>query len=62
MTELKPCPFCESKGQLHDMNKIENENETNHFTIMCTQCFAMTAIMEFSKEATDAWNRRATGD
>ena len=56
-TELKPCPFCGGRAELHE--------EGNYCLVKCTQCGAETGIVRMSlkycanEKVIEAWNRRA---
>lgn len=55
--ELKKCPFCGSKAELHYSDKTEE------YIVECTNNFCMASYMigmkyDTEEEAIVAWNRR----
>lgn len=53
-TKLEPCPFCDS-----DSVGIKNDYPED-FRARCRECFAQSGRYRTEKEATIAWNTRAT--
>ena len=54
---LKPCPFCGSKGELHQKRSLET------WIVECTKNSCPASYMigydyDTSEEAIEAWNRR----
>ena len=60
MSELKPCPFCGGKAELHKV-EFSNELQVNLmvYTVACCMCNATTSYYVYADHAVDAWNRRA---
>ena len=57
MKELKPCPFCGSKGELHKKRNLDT------FIVKCTNGLCPASYMigndyNTPDEAIEAWNRR----
>ena len=61
MPELKPCPFCGGKAELHHKYELF----IGYSYICCTKCGVKTEEVPMSyrdssdEKATEAWNRRA---
>lgn len=58
MSDLKPCPFCGSAGE------IEHKKYLNTWIVQCSNqtCFASYMIgwdYDTEEEAVEGWNRRA---
>ena len=50
--KIEPCPFCGGKAVLEPWKDC--------FRVSCTHCAAAVQSAEFSAEAIEAWNRRAS--
>lgn len=50
MSEIKPCPFCDSKATYN--------NPVDFWTVVCSQCKAQTALFNTATQALEAWNMR----
>ena len=60
MAEIKPCPFCGSIATDYGKNLNEKELQAKRiWNLCCVQCGAGTDYFETTKEAIEAWNRRA---
>ena len=60
--ELKPCPFCGGKAEIHDCGEFDNESLNILYNgesgAHCTQCNIATLPYPNEQEAIEAWNRR----
>ena len=62
-TELKPCPFCGSEGELfsdHSISIESGESCTRSF-VVCVECSALVSG-KTEEESIAAWNRRANDE
>lgn len=59
MLHLKRCPFCGSHGSVEDAS-MPGLPDLGHYRVICAGCFCETKWYGTMKEATKAWNRRAT--
>lgn len=61
--ELKPCPFCGAKAEVHDCGEFDNESLNVTYSgksgVHCTECSIATLPYDNEQEAIEAWNRRA---
>src|SRR3990172_2918236 len=62
MSELKPCPFCESRAVVVDCGAEDGDPNAGGITVECVACRASVAVA-FGENAHNAvcaaWNRRA---
>ncbi len=57
MSELKPCPRCETQGLQH---VLTNKQMTHGWIVKCNICWASAPHESKDyKQAVDAWNKRA---
>lgn len=58
--ELKPCPFCGGKAELHSWHKPEcMAKDEIRAEVWCNDCPATVGTYLTKEEAVEAWNRRA---
>lgn len=63
MTDLKPCPFCGGKPELHDwqywagpMSRVR----VLRYGVLCTSCGVMFPADSTKEDAIKLWNRRTS--
>lgn len=66
MIELKPCPFCGGKAEIHNCMELENETVALIYNgkvgVHCTECHCATIPYNSEDEAAEVWNRRADNE
>lgn len=56
---LKPCPFCEGKGEIYQAPTMLNlKIDDDVYWVQCRNCFGRTGNSYSKIEAINAWNRR----
>jgi Lar family restriction alleviation protein len=61
MSELKPCPFCQSKDVLGKY-AVDEVNQLGTAYIVCMDCRARGPYEYGEQQARDAWNLRITDE
>lgn len=57
--ELKPCPFCGGEAKIHTSEEFFLIDKKKFSSVFCKNCQATSRYFNTSKEAIEAWNRRA---
>lgn len=70
MTELKPCPFCGNKAQIHYTGSGSSSHgytfnilmKSKTGFVMCSKCKCRTPVHSKVSLAMNKWNRRTNND
>lgn len=75
MAELKPCPFCGGKVELHEkhwVSRSDSKRKMNYFHIVCSMCdiymedlpykpdTPICDIEEYKQKLIERWNERVS--
>ena len=62
MFELKPCPFCGGKAEIHERACYFGCAFKMYYAIECCDCLCEIGDLETETDVVIAWNRRESDD